>query len=189
MTAQAGELLPRLPAIDRAEQGGVFNAGVDGVGIGQRRFEVPHALELPRVRRAVVPLVRGERFAGFRRCVVDELIALGLGHALRSGGRFAGRCSGLMPSLAAVIRALNDLPKPAARLGSVQPIRIRGRSLEMINFPARKVGTADVPPIALPVRRQDERALPCANQYSYSAHNLLLPTIVVLVQIVSETPS
>src|SRR5262249_7737353 len=107
--------------------------------------------------------------------IVNKLVALALGHAFRGGGRFAGGCSRLVPALATVIRSLNDLAKPAARLRSVQPIRISGRSLEMIDFPARKVGTADVPPFALCVRCEDERALAGANQYSYSAHNLLLP--------------
>ena len=175
VAAQTGKLLPRLPAVGRAEQGRVFDPGVNRVRIGQRRFEMPDALELPRVRRAVVPLVCGEGFAGFRRRVVNKLVALALGHAVRGGGRFAGGCSGLVPGLAAVIRALNDLPKPAARLRRIHPIRINGRSLEMINLPARKVGAAHVPPFALCVRRENERALACANQYSYSAHNLLLP--------------
>src|SRR5262245_32369657 len=136
---------------------------------------MPDPLELPRVRCAVVPLVRGKGFAGFRRRVVNKLVAFALGHTFRGGGRFAGRCSGLVPGLTTVIRTLNNLSKPAARLRSVQPIRIGGRSLEMIDFPARKVGTADVPPFALCVRCEDERALARANQYSYSAHNLLLP--------------
>ena len=65
VAAQPGEFLPGLPAVGRAEQGGVFHAGVDRVRIGQRRFQMPDALELPRVLRAVVPLVRGERLAGF----------------------------------------------------------------------------------------------------------------------------
>ena len=59
--AQAGQLVPGLAAVGRAEDRGVFHAGVDGVGIGQRRFEVPDALELPGMLRAVVPLVRRER--------------------------------------------------------------------------------------------------------------------------------
>ncbi len=58
VAAQAGQLVPARPAVGRAEQRRVFDAGVDGVGIGERRLEVPDALELPRVRRAVVPLVR-----------------------------------------------------------------------------------------------------------------------------------
>src|SRR5919106_6444942 len=108
--------MPCLPAVGRTEQGGIFNAGVDCVRIGERWLEMPDALELPGARRAVVELVRGERFAGFGRCVVDKLVAFALGHALRGGGRLAGRCAGLIPCLAAVIRALNDLSKPAARL-------------------------------------------------------------------------
>jgi hypothetical protein len=57
VAAQSGEFLPRLSAVDRAEQGSVFNPGVDRVRIGERRFEMPDALELPGVGRAVVPLV------------------------------------------------------------------------------------------------------------------------------------
>ena len=56
--AQSRELVPGLSAVGRAEQRGILDAGVDGVRIGQRRLEVPDALELPRVLRAVVPLVR-----------------------------------------------------------------------------------------------------------------------------------
>ena len=66
VAAQAGQLVPGLAAVGGAEQGGVFHAGVDRVRIGQRRLEVPDALELPGVLRAVVPLVRRERLAGFR---------------------------------------------------------------------------------------------------------------------------
>ena len=106
VAAQSGEFLPGLPAVGRAEQGGVFHPGVDRVRIGERRFEMPDALELPGVRRAVVPLVR----AG--DAVVDELVA----HRL--------------PRLAAVVRALDHLPEPAARLRRIQPIRVSGRSLE-----------------------------------------------------------
>ena len=174
MAAQPGQLVPRLAAVGRAEQGGVFDAGVDGVRIGQRRLEMPDALELPGMLRAVVPLVRGEGLAGFGRRVVDELVALALGHAVRSGGRLAGRCSGLVPRLAAVVGALDDLPEPAAGLRRIQPVRVNGRSLEVVDLPARKVRTTDVPPFALAVRRQDERALAGANQYSYLAHPLLL---------------
>src|SRR5271157_3970382 len=60
VAAQPGEFLPRLPAVGRAEQGGVFHPGVDGVRIGERWFEMPDALELPGVLRAVVELMRGE---------------------------------------------------------------------------------------------------------------------------------
>src|SRR5262249_41381868 len=133
---------------------------------------MPDPLELPRVRCTVVPLVRGKGLAGFRRRIVNKLVALALGQPFRGSGRLAGGGSGVVPGLATVTRSLPDLAKPAARLRRVQPIRISGRSLEMIDFPACKVGTADVPPFALCVRGEDERALAGANQYSYSAHNL-----------------
>ena len=151
VAAQSGKLLPGLPAVGGAEQGGVFHSGVDRVRIGQRRFQMPDALELPRMRRAVVPLVR----AG--NAVVDELVV----HRL--------------PRLAAVVRALDHLPEPAAGLRCVQPVRVGGRSLDVVDLPAGKMRTADVPLFALAVRRQDERALARADQYSYtaSAHRLL----------------
>jgi hypothetical protein len=68
--AQAGSSCQVCAAVGRAEERRVLDAGVDGVGIRQRRLEVPDALELPGVRRAVVPL----------RCVPDlavvgELVA------------------------------------------------------------------------------------------------------------------
>src|ERR1700757_3399152 len=56
----------------------------------------------------------------------------------------------------------------------------------MINFPPGKVGTTDVPALPFRVRRKDKRALACANQYSYSAHNLLLPSVVVFIRIFSK---
>jgi hypothetical protein len=46
--AQAGQLLPGLPAVGRAEQRGVLDPGVDRVRVGRRRLQMPHALELPR---------------------------------------------------------------------------------------------------------------------------------------------
>ena len=108
-------------AVGRAEQRGVLDAGVDRVGIGQRRLEVPDALELPRMRRAVVPLVR----AG--HAVVDELVARRL------------------PRLAAVVRPLDDLPEPAARLRRVDAVRVGRRSLEVVDLPAAEMRPADVP--------------------------------------------
>ena len=148
VAAQAGQLCPGLAAVGRAEQRGVLHPGVDGVRIGQRRLEVPDALELPRVRRAVVPLVR----AG--HAVVGELVA----HRL--------------PGLAAVVRALDHLAEPAAGLRRVEPVRIHRRALEVVDLPAPEVRAADVPLLALAVRRQDERALARADEYSYPAHLL-----------------
>src|SRR6266478_4680532 len=47
----------------------------------------------------------------------------------------------------------------------------------MIELPAPEEGAAHVPPVALAIRRQDERALACTNQHSYPAHPLLLSEI------------
>src|SRR5205085_1789623 len=81
VAAQAGQLMPVLAAVGRAEQRRVFNAGVNDVGIAQRWFQMPHAFELPGMLRAVVPLVRRERLAGFGARVVNKLVAFALGHA------------------------------------------------------------------------------------------------------------
>ena len=103
VSAQPGKLLPRLAAVRRSKQGRVFNSGVDRVGIGQRRLEVPDSLELPGTWCAVIPLVSGNRFASCRIRIVDELVALGLGHAFGRCGRFTCRCSGLRPRPASVV--------------------------------------------------------------------------------------
>src|SRR6266404_4413036 len=133
---------------------------------------MPDSLEFPRMRRSVVPLMSCEGLAGFKRRVIDELVALGLGHAFRRGGRFTRRRSRLVPCFASVIRALNDLPKPAAGLRCIQSIRVSGRSLEVIELPAGKVRPAYVPSFAFRVRCQNERSLARTNQYSYLAHAL-----------------
>src|SRR5207247_2794046 len=75
-----------------------------------------------------------------------------------------------LPGLAAVVGALDQLPEPARALRHVQSIRVSGRSLEVVYLPAPEVGTSDVPPCALSVRLEDERALACANQHPYPAH-------------------
>ena len=144
--AQARKLVPALPAVGRAEQRRVFDSGVDRVGIGQRRFEMPDAGELPGVLRAVVPLVR----AG--DAVVDELVA------------------DRLPGLAAVVGALHRLPEPTAGLRGIEPVRIDRRALEVVHLPAREVGTADVPPFALLIRCQHERALARTDQNPHAAH-------------------
>ena len=51
----------------------------------------------------------------------------------------------------------------------------------MVDLPTPKMGATDVPSFALCVRRQDERALECTNQYPYSAHTLLLREIARLI--------
>src|SRR3990172_9362213 len=107
---------------------------------------MPDSLELPGVLRAVVPLVR----AG--DAVVHEFVTRRL------------------PRLAPVVGALDHLPEPAAGLRGIQPIRVSGRPLEVVNLPARKVETANVPLVALCVRGQNKRAFARAHEHSYSAH-------------------
>src|SRR5690349_24736254 len=99
--------MPVLAAVGRAEERGVLDAGVKRVGMVERRLEMPHALEFPRVRRAIVPLMRRERLAGLRRGIVDELIALAHRETLGRLGQLASRRARLMPALAAVVRALD----------------------------------------------------------------------------------
>src|SRR5438046_6651898 len=151
MAAQSSEFLPILPAVRRAEYASVFHGRVDGVRIGRRRFEMPDTLEFPGMLRAVVPHVGGERFAGFRGRVVDELIALAFGRA-RLGVLLPRRRPRLYPSLAAVIGAPNDLPEPAAGLRRIDAIRVGGRAREVLHLPARQMRTADVPLLAPTIR-------------------------------------
>src|SRR6266498_396106 len=103
VAAQSGKFSPRLTTVGRTEQCGIFNAGIDSVWIVEGRFKMPDAFELPWMRLAVVPLMGRERFAGFRRSIVDKLIAFAHGHALGCSRRFASRRAGLEPRLAAII--------------------------------------------------------------------------------------
>src|SRR5581483_5512876 len=132
----------------------------------ERGLQVPHPLELPRMLCAVVPLVRGQRRS---RRVVDELVALALGHAVGALG-FAGRRAGLVPGLAAVVGALNDLPEPATRLRSVDAVGIGRRSFEVIELPAGEERAADFPLVSLAVGCEDECAFARANQNADLAH-------------------
>src|SRR5262245_23642437 len=112
---------------------------------------MPDPRELPRMRRAVVPLVRPGG------ALVAELVA----HRL--------------PGRPAVIGPLDHLPEPAVGLRRVQPIRVRGGPLDVVDLPACKVGAADVPPLPLAIRIQDERALARTHQYPYATHRHSLP--------------
>src|ERR1700747_718050 len=94
--------------------------------------------------RAIVKLVCSQRLSSLRGAVVHEFVAFTLRHPIRSGS-LAGRGSGLMPSLAAVVGALNDLPEPSTRLRCVDGIGICWRALQVIELPAREVRTAYVP--------------------------------------------
>ena len=63
---------------------------------------MPHALELPRMLRTVIPLMRRQRFAGFSGSVVREFVAVAFRHSLRRG-RLARWCTRLEPGFAAVV--------------------------------------------------------------------------------------
>src|SRR5882762_10049674 len=135
---------------------------------------MPNPLEFPGMLRAVVKLVGGKRRASLCRSVVQEFVTLALG--LPSGsGRLSRRRPRLKPGFPAVIRALNDLSKPATGLRNVKAIRIGGRTLGVINLPAREMRATDVPLSALAIRGQDKRSLSCSNQHSNRAHRNFLP--------------
>ena len=151
VAAQPGQFLPVPPAVGRPEQPSVLHPGVDGVRVVQRRFQVPDPGELPRVRRAVVPLVR----AGL--ALVAELVA------------------DRLPGHPAVVRTLDHLAEPAAALRGVQPVLVGGRPLEVVDLPAGEMRPADVPFLPLAVRSQHERALTRPHQYTYTAHRQPLP--------------
>src|SRR6185503_20458351 len=112
MGTKTRQLVPVLPRVAGLEHRRVLDARVDGIRIVQCWLEMPDALEFQRVRRAVVPQV----LAG--NAVVDELVADGV------------------PGRAAVVRALQDLSEPAARLRGIQPVRVRRRSFEVVDLPA-----------------------------------------------------
>src|SRR6266511_2419881 len=106
---------------------------------------MPDSFELPWMCSAVIPLMRRERFAALSRSVVNKLITLTFWHPIRRGSRFAGGRSRLEPSLAAVVRALNDLSKPAAGLRRVNAVGIRGRTINVIDLPSGEVRATNVP--------------------------------------------
>src|SRR5262249_25832038 len=122
--AQRGQLAPRLAAVRGLEHRRVLDARVHDVGVAGRRLQPPHALELPWMLRAVVPLVR----AG--HAVVRELVV----HRL--------------PRPAGIVRALDHLAEPAAGLRGVEPVRVRGRTAHVVDLPAGEVWTGDLPLLA-----------------------------------------
>ena len=146
MAAQTGKLFPIVPAVGRTKERGIFDAGVDEIGIGVRRLEMPDARELPRMRRAVIPAVRP------RLAVVDEAIA----HRL--------------PRLSAIVGSLHDLPEPTRRLRRVQPIGIGRRAFDVIDLPAAEIRAADLPIVALAVGLDHERAFTRTDEYAHAAH-------------------
>src|SRR5207245_2556491 len=114
----------------------------------------------------------------------EEHVALAVGHSARAHQVFRFR-AGWIPGFAAVIRALDDLAKPPARLRRVNAIRIRGRSFQMVNLPAREVRAVDLPVFARAIRREDERALLRADEDSNFAHGFsYLVLVFVFVDLV-----
>src|SRR5262245_30106182 len=111
---------------------------------------MPDPLELPRVLGAVVPLVRTGS------SIIDKFI------------------SDWLPRCTTAVGALDQLPKPPGGLRRIQPIWVSRGSLEMVNLPAGKMRTADLPVRAVAVRGQDERTFACTNQDPYVAHCIFL---------------
>ena len=154
VTAQAAEFAPGLAAVGGLENGGILDSGVDRVGVGKRRFEMPDALEFPGVGRAVVPLVRaGVAFVG--ELVADRL-----------------------PGLAAIAGTLDQLSEPAAGLRSVDAIGVRWGPLQVIHFPAAEVRAGDLPLLALAVRSEDERSFASAHEDTDATHFLASQLII-----------
>src|SRR5437868_911485 len=123
VAAQPGKLLPILAAVPRFEKSRVLYSGVNMVRIAQRRLKMPDPFKLPGMLGAIVPHMGCERLPGCRN-VIGKLVALALWHSVRSGRRFAGRQAGLEERFAAVVRPLNDLSEPAARLGNIDAVLI-----------------------------------------------------------------
>src|SRR6476469_624795 len=147
---------------------------------------MPDAFEFPGVLRAVVPHVGCEGLPCFRRDVIRELVALAFRHSVRRRSRLARRESWLDPRLPAVIRALNDLPEPRARLRRIDSIRICRRSLEVIHLPPRKMRPADLPVLPFSIRGQDKSSFARAHQNSYSAHGFSFVIVLVLLLVIES---
>src|SRR5205823_14767739 len=154
--------------------------GVNVIGVIERGFEVPDAFEFPRMLRAVVPHVRAWD------AVVNEHVTLAVRHAVRTF-QILGTAARRLPGFTAVVATLNDLSEPRARLRRVNPVRINRRPFHVINLPAGKMRPVHFPVFALRIRSQNERALPCAHQYSYSTHKLFLLIVLVLISLIKST--
>ena len=110
---------------------------------------MPHAGELPRVRRAVVPLVR----AGDAR--VGEV------------------APDRRPAPSAVVGAVDLLAEPARGRRRPHAVGCRGRARDVVHLQAREVRTVHPPVLPRAVGREDERALAGADQNSNLCHDLL----------------
>ena len=98
------------------------------------------------MRRPVVPLVR-PRHALIRKSVSHRT-----------------------PRRPAVVRPLNHLSKPPARLRRPHPVRFHRRPLHVVNLPPRKKRPAYVPILPRPIRTQDKRPFLRPHQHPHPAH-------------------
>ena len=130
----------QFAAVCGMEEGGVLHSGVYLIRIGKRWLNVPYTLELPRMRRAVVPLM------GAGNAVVGEFVA------------------DRRPCLAAVLGALHDLAKPAGGLRGVDAVWVGGRAFEVVDLPSGKVWAGNLPLLARGVGGKDEGTLACAHK-------------------------
>src|SRR5687767_13661070 len=90
---------------------------------------------------------------------------------MRSGNAFVGELiASRLPRLATVVRALNDLPEPAARLRRVKTVRVRRRSLDVVDLPSAEMRSAHIPAIARAVGRENETAFAGTHENSNAAH-------------------
>src|SRR6266511_3806601 len=133
---------------------------------------MPNALELPRMLRAVIPLMCA------RDTVVNKLVALTFGHSVRTF-QFLRAASGRVPFFSTVIGTLNDLAEPTAGLRCVNAARIDQRTFHVINFPSRKMRTTDFPSFTRAICCQDERSFSCTNYNSNYAHVFLLSDLMI----------
>src|SRR5688572_16034284 len=150
--------MPRLPAIGCFKQRGVFDPGVHRVRVAQRWLEMPHALELPRMRGAVVPLM------GSRHAFLSKFVADGV------------------PRLSAIARSLHHLAVPAGRLGCINAIWIDPRPFQVINLPTREMRAGNIPSRPLAISRQNKCALAGTAQHANSAHDCSLSISARLVR-------
>ena len=148
-----GSSVPGRAAVGGFEEAGVFDSGVAGVGVGEGGFEVPDALELPGVGRAVVPLV-GAGGVGVGELVVDGV-----------------------RGEAAVVGALDLLAEPAGGLRGVDAVGVDGGGLEVVELPAGEVGFGDGPGFAGGVGGEDEGAFAGADEEADAGHGRLLGEI------------
>src|SRR5690606_15027315 len=133
--------------------GGVLDTGIDCLRVGQRRLQVPHPLELPGMRGAVVPLVRS------RHAVILELVAY----------RF--------PAPAAVARMLDELAEPTTRLRGPDAVGVDRGALEVVDLPPREMGPLDLPVLARGVGGDHERPLAGSYQDADTGHEHLLSVV------------